>query len=112
MKCEEPLDELTVQVWLLYDHPNFKYWDGITDRQTDGRTDDPITSLFYLNKAYKNSKLICKKLTKGTCTLNVNGIYVDGQPKLRPYSMLVPYSLFTLCWLCASKANQKVISRF
>ena len=25
MKCEQPLDELTVQVWLLYDHPNFKY---------------------------------------------------------------------------------------
>ena len=25
VKCEEPIDELTVQVWLLYDHPNFKY---------------------------------------------------------------------------------------
>ena len=25
-ECEQPLDELTVQVWLLYDHPNFKYW--------------------------------------------------------------------------------------
>ena len=24
LKCEQPLDELTVQVWLLYDHPNFK----------------------------------------------------------------------------------------
>ena len=24
-KCEQPLDELTVQVWLLYDKPNFKY---------------------------------------------------------------------------------------
>ena len=24
-KCEEPIDELTVQVWLLYHHPNFKY---------------------------------------------------------------------------------------
>ena len=22
VKCEQPLDELTVQVWLLYDHPN------------------------------------------------------------------------------------------
>ena len=53
-KCEEPIDELTVQVWLLYDHPNFKYCtlfesgtelrtDGQTDRQTDRRTDDPIT---------------------------------------------------------------------
>ena len=25
VKCEEPIDELTVQVWLLYDHPNFEY---------------------------------------------------------------------------------------
>ena len=25
VKFEQPLDELTVQVWLLYDHPNFKY---------------------------------------------------------------------------------------
>ena len=24
-KCEQPLDELTVQLWLLYYHPNFKY---------------------------------------------------------------------------------------
>ena len=22
VKCEQPLDELTVKVWLLYDHPN------------------------------------------------------------------------------------------
>ena len=49
VKCEEPLDELTVQVWLLYHHPNFEYCtlivsgtelqtDGQTDRQTDRRT--------------------------------------------------------------------------
>ena len=46
VKCEEPVDELTVQVWLLYHYPNFKYCtlfiyckrDGITDRQTDGQT--------------------------------------------------------------------------
>ena len=25
VKCEHPLDELTVQVWLLYDHPTFNY---------------------------------------------------------------------------------------
>ena len=24
VKCEEPIDELTVHVWLLYHHPNFK----------------------------------------------------------------------------------------
>ena len=57
VKCEKPIDELTVQVWLLYHHPNFKYCtlfvsgielrtDRQTARQTDGqteRTDDPIT---------------------------------------------------------------------
>ena len=43
---EEPIDELTVQVWLLYHHPNFKYCTLLvsrtelrTDEQTDGRTD-------------------------------------------------------------------------
>ena len=58
VKCAEPLDELTVQVLLLYLHPNFNYWtlfvsgtelrtDKQTSRRTDGRTngrtDDPIT---------------------------------------------------------------------
>ena len=40
-ECEQLLDELTVQVWLLYDHPNFKYYilfvSG-TELRTDGRT--------------------------------------------------------------------------
>ena len=45
VKCEELIDDFTVQGWLLYHHPNFKYctlfvsgkefW---TDEQTDGRT--------------------------------------------------------------------------
>ena len=46
VKCEQPLDELTVQVWLLYHHQNFKYCTLFisgtelqTDRQTDGQTD-------------------------------------------------------------------------
>ena len=49
MKSEQPIDEHTVKIWLLYHNPNFKYctlivsgtelWtDGRTDRQTDGRT--------------------------------------------------------------------------
>ena len=44
----EPIDELTVQVWLLY-HPNFKYhtlFVSGAELQTDGRTDrqtGPIT---------------------------------------------------------------------
>ena len=58
VNCEEPIDELTVQVWLLYHYPNFRYCtlflsgrelpadrqtDRQTDEQTDGWTDDPIT---------------------------------------------------------------------
>ena len=46
VKCEEPLDELTVQIWLLYLYPNFNYWTLFvsgtelrTDKQTDKRTD-------------------------------------------------------------------------
>ena len=36
VKCEEPLNELTVKVWLLLDFVCKR--DGITDRQTDKRT--------------------------------------------------------------------------
>ena len=45
VKCEEPIDELTVQVWLLYHHPNFKYcalFVSKTELQTDRQTDDSI----------------------------------------------------------------------
>ena len=40
-KCEQPLDELTVQVWLLYNHPNFTVKDCICKREgiTGGQTD-------------------------------------------------------------------------
>ena len=39
---EQPFDELTFQVWLFYDHPNFKHVQvgrnyGQTDWKTDGR---------------------------------------------------------------------------
>ena len=42
VRCEQPLDELTVQVWLLYDQPNFKYctlYESGTELQTDGQAD-------------------------------------------------------------------------
>ena len=42
VKCEDPIYELTVQVWLLYHHPNFKYCTLIV-RGTDIQSDDPIT---------------------------------------------------------------------
>ena len=45
VKCEQSIDGLSVQVWLLYDHPNLKYCtlnvsgtELRTDRRTDGRT--------------------------------------------------------------------------
>ena len=44
VKCEEPIDELTVQVWLLYHHPKFKYCTLFVSRTklpTDGLS--PIT---------------------------------------------------------------------
>ena len=46
VKCEEPIDELTVQVWLLYHHPHFYYctlFESGTELRTDKRTDNPIT---------------------------------------------------------------------
>ena len=41
VKCEESIDELTVQVWLLYRQPNFKYctlFVSGTELRTDRRT--------------------------------------------------------------------------
>ena len=40
---EQPFDKITVQVWLFYDHPNFKHVQvgrnyGQTDKRTDGRS--------------------------------------------------------------------------
>ena len=46
VRCEEPIDELTVLVLLLYHHQNFKYCTLFvsgtelrTDKRTDGRSD-------------------------------------------------------------------------
>ena len=41
VKCEQPFYELTVKVWLLYNHPNFKYctlFISGTELQTYGQT--------------------------------------------------------------------------
>ena len=46
VKCEQSIDELTVQVWLLYHHPNFKYctlFVSGTALWTNRRTDNSIT---------------------------------------------------------------------
>ena len=43
VKCEEPIDELTVQVWLLYHNPNFKYCTLLhTCEPPDGRLNYPV----------------------------------------------------------------------
>ena len=66
MKYEEPIEELTVQVWLLYHHPNFKYctlfvrtelW---TDKQTEGRMYHPITRCPWLTFQARGIKNQCK----------------------------------------------------
>ena len=44
LRYEQLVDELTVQTWLLYHHPNFEYctlsrWDGITDKRKYRQSD-------------------------------------------------------------------------
>ena len=48
MKCEKPLDELTVQVWFLYDRPNGE--DGRTIWLLDAPTD--LSGQGHKNKVY------------------------------------------------------------
>ena len=63
VKCGKPLDELTVQVWLLYDHPNFKYcilFISGTELRTDGRTNDPNTRCPRRTFQARGIKIYCK----------------------------------------------------
>ena len=53
-KCEEPIDEPTVQVWLLYHHQNFLYCTCTlyhnyqqTDKQTDRQMDGQMIKSLY-----------------------------------------------------------------
>ena len=89
VKCEELIDELTVQVWLLYDHQNFKYCtlfvrgtelqtDRQTDRQTDKQTDDPNTRCPRRTFQARGIKILFHRLS-----LNI-------QPSLRFYMILIP----------------------
>ena len=42
MKCEQSIDKLTVQAWLLYHHQNFKYctlFESGTELKTDKQTE-------------------------------------------------------------------------
>ena len=53
VKCEQPFDELTDQVWLLYHRPNFKYctlYKGGTELQINIYT----SSVFCYDKHKKN----------------------------------------------------------
>ena len=72
VKCEQPFHELTVQVWLLYDHPNFKYCTLYrtqlrTDRRTDRKTDDSNTRC---PRRTFQARGIKKKLTTGRFITN------------------------------------------
>ena len=64
VKCEQPIDELTVQVWLLYDHPNFKYCTLFVsgmDLQTNGQTDkQTIQTLDAPGGPFRKMLLSCK----------------------------------------------------
>ena len=123
VKCEEPIDELTIQVWLLYDHPNLHFgctctWDGIMDR----RTDDLITRcpwwtfqaggiihLFFFNGIYLcvNSVQIISKFLKGRphkntfcITLSPSLCYAtvsEFSPLVCPQVMLVWHVFVKIC---------------
>ena len=62
VKCEEPIGELTVQVWLLYDHLSFKYCTfmqagcnyGQTYKQTGGRFDNKMLPADLSGQGHKN----------------------------------------------------------
>ena len=44
--CQQPLDEVTVQVWLLYLYPNLKYctlYVGGMELWSNEQTDNPLT---------------------------------------------------------------------
>ena len=55
VKSEQPLDELIVQVWLLYDYTNFKYCTSYVSHMaelTDGQTIqllNPLGGNFHLD---------------------------------------------------------------
>ena len=83
VKCEQPLDELTVQVWLLYDHPNFKYCTLFisktelqTDKLTDGQTiqtlDAPPADLS--GRGHKNYGTKWKVLWQGIHICNIKAL--------------------------------------
>ena len=90
VKCEEPIDELTVQVWLLYHHINFKYCTLFvsgtelrTDKRTDGRMDDPITrcprrtfQAGGIKTVHVEALFILNIILNTSCSINANNIYM------------------------------------
>ena len=81
VKCEEPLDELTVQVWLLYLYPIFNYWtlfisgaelrtDRRTDKQMDGRSKHYMPPADLSGRGHKNYGTMWKVLSLGIHTWN------------------------------------------
>ena len=71
VKCDQSLDERTVQVWLLYHHPNLKIlhfvWKRVElhygqkiDRRTGRQTNDPIIKWTFRAGGIKILKLLCQ----------------------------------------------------
>ena len=111
VKFEKPLDELTVQVWLLYDHPRFKYCtlfisgtelrtDRQTDRQTDGRTDDPNTK--YPWRTFQAGGI------KNKLSPNWNSSEVFIQPKRHQILdiLIIWHSIKIFIWLSKIKLSK------
>ena len=62
VKREEPIDKLTVQVWLLYHQPNFKYYTLFvsgTELRTDGQTNRQSDYSIYRVKTEVLTKFNC-----------------------------------------------------
>ena len=90
VKCAEPIDELTVQVWSLYDHPNFKYCtlfvsgaelrtDGQTNGRTDGRSDHQMPPADFSGRGHKKGAPPFRKFWIRHCEVTYISIkYVQG----------------------------------
>ena len=94
IKCEKLIDELTVQVWLLYHHPSFKYCTlqagrkyGQTDGQTDGHTIQLLDApgrLFRPGGIKSKNNLWTPSPTHQTCTLDPTSDKSQGVVQTMP----------------------------
>ena len=84
VKCEEPIDELTVQVWLLYHHQNFEYCTLFVSRTNYGQTEAVYANyigLSVMTDANCEGFTICDdRITENDqCVIKIIGIHWDRQ---------------------------------